>query len=100
MHPMPPFRGQGLNQALQGASDLVDEFVAVREGARTLEAAVAKYEGAMRERAVTEMPVSMAQALMIHNFDTLMEAPFFKHGMNKYREQQETSGAGVERASS
>lgn len=87
-HPMPPFRGQGLNQALQDASDLVDEFVAVQKGDVSLKDAVVRYETAMRERALTEIPVSIAQAQMIHNFDTLMEAPFFKHGMNRYREEQ------------
>lgn len=45
-----------------------------------------------------EMPMSIAQAQMVHSYDTLMNAPFFKHGMNKYRAEREAVGLGVEDA--
>lgn len=45
--------------------------------------ALREYEAEMRERVLQEIPISVAQAQMVHSFDTLMNAPFFKHGMNK-----------------
>ncbi len=86
---MPAFRGQGLNNALQDAAKLVDELKDLDKSARPLSDAIADYEKEMKERALTEMKVSILQAETVHNWDRLMEAPFIKHGMNKYREEQE-----------
>ena len=36
---------------------------------------------------------------MVHSYDTLMNAPFFKHGMNKYKGDQKAKGEGIEVAS-
>ena len=95
-HPMPPHRGQGLNNALQDASALVDQLTAAHKGEKTLDEAVATYEKDMKERTLQEIPISIAQAQMVHSYDTLMNAPFFKHGMNKYREDKEARGEEIE----
>jgi 2-polyprenyl-6-methoxyphenol hydroxylase-like FAD-dependent oxidoreductase len=95
-HPMPPHRGQGLNNALQDAAVLVDELKAVKSGEKSLSDAVAAFEKDMKQRTLEEIPISIMQAQMVHSYDTLMNAPFFKHGMNKYREEQEAKGEGVE----
>lgn len=97
-HPMPPHRGQGLNNALQDAAVLVDEIAAAHRGEKTLSAGVQAYEKSMKARTLEEIPISIMQAQMVHNFDTLMEAPFFKHGMNKYRKDMENMGKGLESA--
>jgi hypothetical protein len=52
----------------------------------------------MLARMEIETPLSIAQAQMVHSYDTLMQAPFFKHGMNKYRAERESQGLGVEEA--
>jgi len=88
-HAMPPFRGQGLNNALQDAAHLIDELKDVHTGAKSLSEAITDYEKEMKERAMTEMKVSILQAETVHQWDRLMEAPFIKHGMNKYQEEQE-----------
>lgn len=95
-HAMPPHRGQGLNNALQDAAALVDELKAVKEGQKSLSDAVATYETEMKERALAEIPISIMQAKMVHNWDTLMNAPFIKHGMNKYREDMAAKDKNVE----
>lgn len=97
-HPMPPHRGQGLNNALQDAAVLADELKAVKADRKSLSDAVTAFEKDMKQRTLEEIPISIAQAQMVHSFDTLMNAPFFKHGMQKYREDQEAKGQGVEGA--
>jgi hypothetical protein len=66
---------------------LVDELKAVKVGQKSLANAVLAYEKEMKSRALMEIPISIAQARMVHIFDTLMETQFFKHGMNKYKEE-------------
>ena len=82
-HVIPPFRGQGLNNALEDAAGLVNEIVAWKDGKKSLRAANSSYEKEMRERALTEMEISIKQTETVHNWDRLMEAPFIKLGMNK-----------------
>jgi 2-polyprenyl-6-methoxyphenol hydroxylase-like FAD-dependent oxidoreductase len=91
-------QGQGLNNALEDAAKLVDELSAAASGQYTLTEALRRYEKDMRSRMDTEIPISVAQAQMVHSFDTLMEAPFFKHGMNKYRADREAAGLEIEGA--
>ena len=95
-HTMPPHRGQGLNNALQDSATLVEELQAVSNGEKSLRDAIAAYEKDMKERTLVEIPITIAQAQMVHSYDTLMSAPFFKHGMNKYREDMEAKGQAVE----
>lgn len=33
---------------------------------------------------------------MVHSYDTLTSAPFFKHGMNRYKEDQDAKGEAIE----
>ena len=95
-HAMPAHRGQGLNNALQDAAVLVRELLAVKNGQEELGDALRAYERDMKQRALQEIPISVMQAQMVHSFDTLMEAPFFKHGMNKYRAEKEAEGEALE----
>ncbi|OAL30124.1 hypothetical protein AYO20_08927 [Fonsecaea nubica] len=86
-HNIPPFRGQGLNNAFQDAEKLVSELSEVRKGNKTLEHAVRAYEEEMKARSLKEIEVSLMQTRMVHNWDTLMSAPMFKAGMNAYRDE-------------
>lgn len=97
-HAMPSHRGQGLNNALEDAAKLVDELTAVSKGERSTSQALTNYENDMRARTLVEIPMSIAQAQMVHSFDTLINAPFFKHGMHKYREDREAAGLNLESA--
>ena len=85
---MPPHRGQGLNNGLQDAATLVEQLGAVSKAGKTLLEAVQAYEENMKERAKEELSISVRQARMVHNFDTLMNAPFIKLGMHKQKEAE------------
>lgn len=95
-HAMPAHRGQGLNNALEDAAKLVDEISAASKGEKTFAQAFKEYEEEMTPRVMTEIPISIAQAQMVHSFDTLMNAPFFVHGMNKYKADLAAEGKEVE----
>ena len=75
---------------------LVDELSAVAKGEKSLAVAVETYEKEMKERALQEIPISIKQARMVHSYDTLLEAPFFKLGMHKYREDLAAKNATIE----
>ena len=87
-HAMPPHRGQGLNNGLNDAAVLVEQLAAVKQGKKSLKEAVEAYEEDMRERTVKEIPISIAQARMVHSWETLMSAPFIKLGMHKQAEAE------------
>lgn len=84
---MPPFRGQGLNNAFQDAEKIVSELVNMKEGKKTLEQAVRAYEEEMKTRGLKEIEVSLMQSRMVHNWETLISAPMIKAGMHAYREE-------------
>jgi hypothetical protein len=87
-HAMPAHRGQGLNNALQDAAGLVEELAAAGRGEKSVGEAVKAYEEDMRRRVLVEIPISIAQARMVHSWETLMSAPMIKMGMNKLKQEE------------
>lgn len=88
-HPMTPHRGQGLNNALQDASNFVAALGDVEKGFKSLEDAVEGYDGEVLERGSLEMKVSLKQTLFIHNWETLMQSPMVKMGMHQAKKEEE-----------
>ncbi|KAK6368209.1 hypothetical protein LTS17_009950 [Exophiala oligosperma] len=84
-HSMPPFRGQGLNNALTDAERIVSELVEVKHGIKSLGEAVRSYESEMKARGAKEVEISTVQSRMVHNWDTLMGSPMMKAGMDAYK---------------
>lgn len=98
-HPMPPRkfvlnrkqvlrlicsrdRGQGLNNAMQDASNLVDALTD-RAARADLKKAIDAYEAEMRERASKEVHISKEQATKVSDWKTLMDTPMVRMGMKK-----------------
>jgi hypothetical protein len=73
-------RGQGLNNAIKDASDLVDAIKAVKGGTTTLEEAITAYETEMKPRGAKEVALSLEQALKARDKDTIKDSPIFKLG--------------------
>jgi 2-polyprenyl-6-methoxyphenol hydroxylase-like FAD-dependent oxidoreductase len=97
-HAMPAHRGQGLNNALEDSASLVSELTAAKDGKKSLEEAVKAYEEDMRTRALKEIPISVMQARMVHSWEDLMNAPMFKIGMNKLKEDNAKQAAAAAEA--
>ncbi|KAL5114327.1 hypothetical protein ACEQ8H_007802 [Pleosporales sp. CAS-2024a] len=81
-HPMTPHRGQGLNNALQDASNFVAAMIKVRDGA-SLDKVVDAYDSEVLERGTQEMGISLQQTLFVHDWNTLMQSPMVKIGMRQ-----------------
>ncbi|KAJ4985309.1 hypothetical protein SVAN01_09160 [Stagonosporopsis vannaccii] len=90
-HPMTPHtmhfadRGQGLNNALQDASNFVSTIVSVSSGSASLAEAVQAYDDEVLERGQTEMDISLKQSYFIHDWETLMQSPMVKIGMRQVK---------------
>ena len=76
-------RGQGLNNAIKDASDIVDAIKRALAGETSLEAAITAYEAEMKARGATEVALSLEQALKSRNKDTIMDSPVFKLGFGR-----------------
>lgn len=83
-HPMPPYRGQGLNNALEDVAlltSLLNEAKEKSSEACTL--AFRHYEQEMIPRARREINISMTAAKLAHDYENLMESPLIKFGVQK-----------------
>ena len=67
----------------------MNELAAAKNGSKSPKEAMRAYEEEMRTRALKEMPVSIAQAKMVHSWETLMNSPMIKWGMNKQKEEDD-----------
>ncbi|RVX72410.1 hypothetical protein B0A52_03598 [Exophiala mesophila] len=85
-HPMLPNRGQGLNNAIQDAAELMGAIGAVVSGASSLNDAVTAYEVSMRPRGARDVALSSETAKKCRIEDVL-SGPMFKVGLNKVNGQ-------------
>ncbi|KAL8897693.1 MAG: hypothetical protein Q9192_002447 [Flavoplaca navasiana] len=90
-HSMLPQRGQGLNNAIKDASDIVDAIKDATSGAKTLKDAILAYEAEMKPRGASEVALSLEQALKGRDKNTIKDSPLFKLGWQ--REKAETATA-------
>ncbi|RAL00109.1 FAD-dependent oxidoreductase [Aspergillus ibericus CBS 121593] len=79
-HPMPPYRGQGLNHCICDISHLLAGIQQVVEGTATLEEAVTAYEAEMVPRGAEEVKCSVENGYMLHDWDQIRESPVFRQG--------------------
>ncbi|WPH01317.1 putative monooxygenase, protein [Acrodontium crateriforme] len=82
-HSMLPQRGQGLNNAMKDASDLVDAFKIAISGECTLQEAITGYEHEMKPRGSKEVALSYEQAVKARDQSTILDSPIFKLGWKR-----------------
>ncbi|RFU28012.1 hypothetical protein B7463_g8318, partial [Scytalidium lignicola] len=82
-HPMTPHRGQGLNHAICDASHFVDAMKKVASGAVSLKSAITAYSDEVVRRGADEVLISKQNAIMMLNWDQLMDSPILKRSLDK-----------------
>ncbi|KAL9095212.1 MAG: hypothetical protein Q9165_002468 [Trypethelium subeluteriae] len=82
-HPMAPYRGQGLNNALEDASYYIKAITSVVDGKKSLKEAVDAYDAEVLERGTREIDVSYKQAVAFHNFEMMQNSTVARHGTAK-----------------
>ena len=76
-------RGQGLNHAVCDAANLVDAILSIDRGAESLKVAITAYDEELVKRGAAEVNLSVKNALMVHDWDSVMDSPAMKHGIKK-----------------
>ncbi|KAF2187043.1 FAD/NAD(P)-binding domain-containing protein [Zopfia rhizophila CBS 207.26] len=80
VHPMTYQRGQGLNHSITDAGKLRDTIVKIVEGGYRKEL-VDGFEKEMIERGGEEVRSGTANTEMLHDWEKVMQSPFFKKGL-------------------
>ncbi|BCS00577.1 FAD-dependent oxidoreductase [Aspergillus luchuensis] len=79
-HPMPPYRGQGLNHCICDTSHLLAGIQKVVSGTATLQEAITAYEAEMIPRGHEEVKCSVENGYMLHDWEQVRESPVFRQG--------------------
>ncbi|KAF9885585.1 hypothetical protein FE257_012791 [Aspergillus nanangensis] len=79
-HPMPPYRGQGLNHCICDVSHVMNGLHGVRDGKVSLTEAVTMYENEMVPRGKEELNCSAENGLLPHDWNKIQESPVFRRG--------------------
>jgi hypothetical protein len=76
-------RGQGLNHAICDAGHFVDALKIVVAGESSLKDAITTYSEEVVRRGADEVLTSKQNAIMMLNWDQLMESPMMKRSLQK-----------------
>ncbi|KAL9085532.1 MAG: hypothetical protein Q9165_007577 [Trypethelium subeluteriae] len=79
-HPMPPYRGQGLNHCICDVSHLLEGLKGLRDGSTSLAEVVRVYEKEMIPRGKEEVSCSVENGLTLHDWNKIQESPVFRRG--------------------
>ncbi|KAK4494807.1 hypothetical protein PRZ48_014163 [Zasmidium cellare] len=82
-HPMPPYRGQGLNHAVQDAYNFVETMKRTKAGEVTKESSIQEYGEEVAKRGSEETVMSTKNAYMMLAYEDFKESPYMKHGLSK-----------------
>jgi hypothetical protein len=76
-------RGQGLNHAICDAGHFVDAVKKVFDGTSSLKDAVTNYSEEVIKRGADEVLISKQNALMMLDWDKLVDSPIMKRSLQK-----------------
>ncbi|KAL4912425.1 monooxygenase [Aspergillus aurantiobrunneus] len=79
-HPMPPYRGQGLNHCICDVFNLRNGLLEVPKDSSTLVDLVTAYEAEMVPRGREEVKCSVENGYMLHDWEKVQESPVFRQG--------------------
>ncbi|KAH8820697.1 hypothetical protein F5884DRAFT_764906 [Xylogone sp. PMI_703] len=81
-HPMPPYRGQGLNHSICDVSKLMNGLISVNDK-RELPEVIKVYEEEMIPRTKAETESSVENMILVHDWEKIKESPMMKVGIAK-----------------
>ncbi|KAH7076880.1 hypothetical protein BKA63DRAFT_594450 [Paraphoma chrysanthemicola] len=79
-HPMPPYRGQGLNHCITDVFNLVAKIKQVASAESPLEGAIGAYEEELIPRGSEEVKCSVQNGIMLHDWEKVKQSPVFTNG--------------------
>ncbi|KAH6123433.1 hypothetical protein HBI69_052420 [Parastagonospora nodorum] len=79
-HPMPPYRGQGLNHCIADIFELVGNIKKAASGESTWDATISAYEAEMIPRGAEEVKCSIENGIMLHDWEKVKQSPVFTAG--------------------
>ncbi|KAI9036624.1 uncharacterized protein KD926_001637 [Aspergillus affinis] len=79
-HPMPPFRGQGLNHCICDVSHLLEGIKNVVDGKSALNDVITAYEAEMIPRGREEVTCSVENGYMLHDWEKVRQSAVFTKG--------------------
>lgn len=79
-HPMPPYRGQGLNHCICDVSHLLDKLQSVLKGETDQKAAITAYDEEVVKRGAEEVKCSLENGMMLHDWEKVKQSPVFTTG--------------------
>ena len=81
-HPMTPFRGQGLNNALQDSASFCEALQSISED-KSLKEAIDVYDKEVYQRGVREIQISLKVGYATHHLDNFLKSTLATSGMKK-----------------
>jgi len=85
-HAMTYHRGQGLNNCLNDAENIVMGLVDVKNGKTSLPALVSRYDEEVVRRGAAEVELSRKQTVMLHDWNQFLNSPVMKIGTKSIKE--------------
>jgi len=79
-HPMPPYRGQGLNHCIADCHHLLGQIKSAISGAKSWSQAITDYENEMVPRGAEEVKCSIENGIMLHDWEKVKQSPVFTSG--------------------
>ncbi|KAK7721067.1 hypothetical protein SLS64_001361 [Diaporthe eres] len=93
-HPMPPYRGQGLNHCIRDVAYLLEGMQAWNNSEQTLQEAIQKFEGEMIARGQEEVTCSVENGYMLHDWSKVQQSPVFNRGFKPMDGHSTTNKVG------
>lgn len=97
-HPMPPYRGQGLNHCICDSSHLLDIIQRIRANETTFKQGISAYDEEVVRRGCEEVKCSLENGLMLHDWEKVKESPVFRTGfrpMTGHNDKEQTAAAAA-----
>lgn len=86
-HPMPPFRGQGGNHAVQDAYNFVEMVKKIAEAkenrAELQKQVIREYSDEVAKRGAAETELSMKNGKFMMGYSEFKNSPYMKQGLNR-----------------